>query len=184
MPGFLMEWEKEAIAGVLWRTFQKQSDVGKMLKYMYTTTPMMWRSAELEPLGSCPVLSAFVNLCAVSCPSGSDNELCGAAGWPGVCDCEGALQGTEPCHAVRMHRYHRCPPAQWQSAVLSFPRPLREDGCSAFPGESGEAWAPLSTENSSVRVLPPALSSHTQHNLTLTNDPRVPVTSVMSVTPR
>lgn len=43
-----------------------------------------------------------------------------------------------------------------------------------------------STENSSVRVLPPApvLSSHTHHNLTLTNDPVVPVTSVVSVTPR
>lgn len=29
MPSFLMEWEKGANAGVLWRTFQRQSDVGK-----------------------------------------------------------------------------------------------------------------------------------------------------------
>lgn len=34
MPGFLMEWEK----GAMWRTFQKQRDVGKTLVCVHYST--------------------------------------------------------------------------------------------------------------------------------------------------
>ena len=72
------------------------------------------------------------------CHPGSDHELRRAAGGPGVRHCEGALQGAEPCHPIRMHRHHCGPPAQWEPAVFPFPRALREDGGLALPGEGGE----------------------------------------------
>lgn len=69
----------------------------------------------------------------------TDHELCGSVGGSGVCAGQGAVQGPQPCHPVRVHRRHCGAAARWLPSVLPLPRPLRQDGGASFTRESGTA---------------------------------------------
>lgn len=70
--------------------------------------------------------------------SGGHHELRGAAGGAGAGDNEGAVQGHQSGHAVRMHRRDRGATGRRNLPVFAVSRPLWETGRAALQGESGE----------------------------------------------
>lgn len=68
----------------------------------------------------------------------SDHELRGPVGRPGVRPGQRAVPRPQPRHALWLHRRHRGEAARWISAVLAFPRALRQDGRPPVPRESGK----------------------------------------------
>ena len=87
----------------------------------------------LDPQTRCQHLTQCVLSLLVS-----NHELCGAAGGTGDRHSEGALQGHQPGHAVRLHRRSGCATAGWLLPVLTLPRALREAGGPEVQGEGGE----------------------------------------------
>lgn len=70
--------------------------------------------------------------------AGGHHELRGAAGGPGAGDGEGAVQGSQSGHAVRLHRRDRGPTAWRNLPVLPFPCALWKTGSAAVQGENSE----------------------------------------------